>query len=89
LTQACAPGQPRSGFRGVEHPASQAGKLDSSASCATPFFNPFVGTTGFAALRRVKKCPPQKGVAFGHLTVSAMAGAALRDGGTPPKGGSQ
>jgi len=34
LTQACAPGQPRSGFRGVEHPASQAGKLDSSGSSA-------------------------------------------------------
>ena len=30
LTQACVPGHPdaRSGFRGVEHPASQAGKLD-------------------------------------------------------------
>ena len=29
LTQACAPGHPdESGFRGVEHPASQAGKLD-------------------------------------------------------------
>lgn len=29
LTQACAPGHPdKSGFRGVEHPASQAGTLD-------------------------------------------------------------
>ena len=29
LTQACAPGHPdKSGFHGVEHPASQAGKLD-------------------------------------------------------------
>jgi hypothetical protein len=33
LVQACAPGHPdESGFRGVEHPASQAGKLDSSPS---------------------------------------------------------
>ena len=35
LTQACAPGQPLRGFRGVEHPASQAGKLDWSSSSNT------------------------------------------------------
>ena len=44
LTQACTPGHPdESGFLGVEHPASQAGTLDSSCS-ATPFFNPCFGT---------------------------------------------
>jgi len=44
--------------------------LDSSGSSATPFFNPCSGTTGIAALRRVRKCRPQKGVAFGHFTAA-------------------
>ena len=86
LTQACAPGQPLCGFRGVEHPASQAGTLDSSGSSATPFFNPCSGT----------KCLPQNGVAGGHITVSAIwsrhsaqhdGGSPSGDAGTPPNGG--
>jgi len=60
LTQACAPGQPLCGFRGVEHPASQAGTLDSSGYSATPFFNPCSGT----------KCLPQNGVAGGHINAA-------------------
>ena len=36
LTQACAPGQPLCGLRGVEHPASQAGKLDLFLSSTGP-----------------------------------------------------
>jgi len=37
LTQACAPGQPLRGFRGVEHPASQAGTLDFFLSSTGSF----------------------------------------------------
>ena len=69
LVQACAPGHPdESGFRGVEHPASQAGKLDSSGSSATPFFNPCSGT----------KCRPQKGVVpLSRVHFNAAEGGSL------------
>ena len=65
LTQACAPGQPLCGLRGVEHPASQAGKLDSSGSSAAtscPSFGP--------------QGRPQKGVARSRGTTSTPPPAA-------------
>ena len=48
------PGQPRSGFRGVERGSTLPLLLPP------PFFNPCFGT----------KCRPQKGVAFGHINAA-------------------
>jgi len=54
LTQACAPGRP-DGLRGVEHPASQAGKLDSSSSSAKS--TPPTGGSLESTRKKNERCP--------------------------------
>jgi len=65
----------RAGSAAKRLPWSRA-TLDTSASSATPFFNPCLGT----------KCLPQKGVAFGHLNAAhwrLIFTRAIRKGGLP------